>query len=117
APHLLRRVDDRVAADARIAALRRIERRQDPHRRRVAAPVGADEAEALAALDAERHVVDGTDAVEVADQAVELEHRVAHGCPPGHPTSRGKLRPPTKAGTPESQKGDRSSTAMYDPSG
>ena len=74
-PHLLRMVHDRVAADARIAALRRVERRQDPHRRRLAGAVRPDEAEHLAALDAERHVVHRVDAVEVADQPVELEHR------------------------------------------
>ena len=66
---------DRVAADARVAALRRIQRRENPHRRRLAGPVGPDEAEHLAALDAERHVVDGAHAVEVPDEAVELQHR------------------------------------------
>ena len=47
--HLLRIVHDRVAADARVAALRRIERRQNAHRRRLAGAVRPDEAEHLAA--------------------------------------------------------------------
>ena len=92
-PHLLRIVDDGVAADARVAALRRIQRRQDAHRRRLAGAVGADEAEHLAALDAERDVVNGVDAVEVADQSVELRaSRSLMAAPPAIRARRGSCR-------------------------
>ena len=82
--HLLGVIDDGVSADPRIAFLRRVQRRQDAHRRRLARAVGADEPEHLAAVHAERHVIDGTHAAEVADEPVDLQHR-AHGRPSGAP--------------------------------
>ena len=45
------------------------------------APFGPMKPEHLAALDAERHVVHGVHAVEVADEPVELQHRAAHRSP------------------------------------
>ena len=85
---LFRIVDHGIAADARVAALRRIQRRQNPHRRCLAGSVRSDEPEDLTSLDAERHVVYGTDAVEVPDEALELQHRLAHGRSSSEPSTR-----------------------------
>src|SRR6185503_3328801 len=101
-------------------------RREDPHRRRLAGAVVADEAEHLAAIHAERDVVHGAHVVELPDEAVDLEHRAVHcwagragwpGWPSGQPSTRWKLPRSRTPVTPGSQNGELSSTAMYDPSG
>ena len=115
-PHLLRLVDDRVAADARVAALRRVQRRQDAHRRRLAGAVRADEAEHLAALDAERDVVHGAHAVEVADEPVELRASPRSWLPLRPAEHEMEAAALDDAGdTPGSQNGERSRTARYEP--
>ena len=49
-------------------------------------------------VDAERHVVDRVDAVEVADEPVELQHRLAHRLPLGPAEDEMKAAPFVEAG-------------------
>src|SRR5262249_9782363 len=85
---LTRLSDHRAAADEGVAPLRSIQRREDPHRRRLAGTVRPDESQHLTALDAERHLVDGADAVEVPHETVEAQHRLAHGTGSTRPSTR-----------------------------
>src|SRR5438094_7012130 len=79
APCFLRVIDDRDHSDSRIAVLRNVQRCQDSHRRGFACSIGTDEGENLPSIGAERNVVHGTEFSEVANEAVDLEHRFAHG--------------------------------------
>ena len=68
------------------------------------APLGPMNPRTCAALDAERHVVHGAHAVEVPDEPVELQHRVAHGWPSGpaeHEVEAASLDDARHAGLPE----------------
>ena len=66
---------DLLAEQRRRPSRRRQQAGQHLHRRRLAAAVRAEEAEDLAALDAEAHVVDGGEVAEALRQAVRLDRR------------------------------------------
>ena len=70
-----RLVEDVEAGDDRFALGGRHVAGQDAHRRRLAGAVGAEEAEDLAALDAEADVVDGGDAAVAFREVLNLDHR------------------------------------------
>ena len=72
---LERLVEDVEPGDNRLAFGGRHEPRQDPHRRRLAGPVGAEKAEDFAALDAEADIVDRGDAAVAFREVLDLNHR------------------------------------------
>jgi hypothetical protein len=65
---------DRPAAPAHLAAVGLEHAEDDPHRRRLAGAVRADEAEELARLDLEREPVERDDVAVAARQFDHLEH-------------------------------------------
>ena len=68
---------DRTAEQRRLARGRRQQPGQHLHGRGLAATVRADEAEDLAALDGEAHVVDGGEVAEAAGQVARDDHGLA----------------------------------------
>ena len=73
---------DRAAEQPRLSLGRGQKTGQHLHRRRLAAAVGADEAEDLAAIDVKAHVVDGDEVAESHRQIARLDGRRAVGARP-----------------------------------
>src|SRR4051794_5312338 len=76
-----RPLDDVVTHDRRGAAGRRDEAGQHPHRGRLPGPVRAQEAQHLAANEAEADVLHGVDRAEPLREAVEANHLLDHYAP------------------------------------
>src|SRR5437763_1920674 len=70
-----RLVEDVESGDNGLAFRRRHVAGENPHRRRLAGAVGAEEAENLAPFDAKADVVDGSDAAIAFREVLNLNHR------------------------------------------
>ena len=81
--------NDGTAVDEDLAGLRLLHSGDAVEQRRLAAAVGADDAEDLASVHVERDVVDGAQAAELLHDALHLEDRFAvldDSMPAGHVT-------------------------------
>ena len=75
APHLERLLEHVEAGHPGGPARGRHEAGEDPHGRRLAGAVRAEEADDLALLHGERHVLDGRNGSVVLGEAIDLDHR------------------------------------------
>jgi hypothetical protein len=81
-----RGLQDRATLEADLPLAESIEARQAVEHRRLACPVGADEADDVAARDVEGNAFEGRDAAEADGDVLDLKKRWIDGVTPG--TSR-----------------------------